>query len=181
MLGSADMKVAPKKRGRPKKSEPKTVIVKPKADLVEGSIARDYTISGGEERVHSEDEINVLAMYKPAYDRGIIDFFMDREKWCSGQGGFPCIEKWCMSLTPPMRLKDIMLWADEYPSFRRGLDVANDCIRSLLLDMGMDKRFSSEFLKWGLGTIHDMAPVEKRKAVKDESENNLNVTVSVVE
>lgn len=181
MLGSDDMKVAPKKRGRPKKSEPKTMVVKKQADLVEGSVARDYTISAEEKIIHSEDEINVLALYKATYNREIVNFFMDREKWCSGQGGFPCIEKWCMSLRPPMRVKDIMLWADEYPAFKKSLDIANDCIRSLLLDMGMDKRFSSEFLKWGLGTIHDMAPVEKRKAVKEESENALDVTITVVE
>lgn len=182
MLGSDEMKVAPRKRGRPAKgaSEPRTIVVKPKADIVEGSEERDYTVKESEP-IHTEEEIDILALYKSSYDRDIIEFFMDREKWCSGQGGFPCLEKWCVKLTPPMRVKDIMLWASEKPNFKKSLEIANDCIKSLLLDMGMDKRFSSEFLKWGLGTIHDMAPVEKRKAVKEEADSNLNVTVSVVD
>ena len=180
MLGSDDMMVKPK-RGRPKKTaEPRTIVVKPRADLVEGAVERDYTV-GVVEPKHSEEELDILALYKGRYAKEIIAFFADREKWCSGQGGFPCIEKWCMGLEPPMRVKDIMVWAREYPEFRKGLDIANDCIRSLLLDMGMDKRFSSEFLKWGLGTIHDMAPVEKRKSVKEEADNNLNVSIEVVD
>lgn len=179
MLGSEEIEKKGRRAGRPRKGEPEVVLIRPTATVVEGGGGRDYSVRGGEGR--TKEERDALSLYRKSYDKAIVEYFRDREYWISGNGGFPCIEKWCSSLAEPVRVSEVMVWVEENPSFRRAMDIANDCIRSILLDMGMDKRYSSEFLKWGLGTIHNMAPVEKRKAVKSDADNNFNVSIEVVE